>query len=278
METKQSTHLELPTKFKHITLARIAFWLAVFCVPLYIIFRIVNFNINSISLNTFTNIFLASLAIISFIGMISALFIAAIGQRIKRHGYKQFRKSLEVWAKERYDIELDKKQILILSEPMSYSKKQTQYVSETIEKWVTDATGRKFLRHIALVETDEHPILFCLEEGSELESIEHKNEIEFFQNVWKEINTNEAIFALAQGTAFLGQEVNGQIAYLFWSDPLRVQLFSSENIDFELVAIMPQTWVEEILPVLTEQNALIGLNWGDEERSYPSPHIQKLIN
>lgn len=278
METNTAAQLQFPQRFVHITLARIAFWLAIVSIPLYVIFRIVDFNVGRMPLNNATNIILVIIAILSFFGIISALFITVISQRIKRHGYKAFRKSIKVWALERYNIELDDKQIIALSEPMNYNKKQAYYVSETIKQWVTDTTGRKFLRHIALVETDENHILFCVEEGSELESVEHKKEVEFFQNVWKEISTNEAIFALAQESAFLGQEINGQIAYLFWSDPLRVQLFSSENTNFEIVAIPPQVWAEEILPILTEQNALIGLNWGDEERSYPSLLIQSLIS
>ena len=80
-----------------------------------------------------------------------------------------------------------------------------------------------------------------------------------------------------KGQDFMSKHQDGKKIFLFWSDPLRVQLYESNNTEFEIVAIHPQKWAEDVLPVLAAQDASIGLNWGDEEKTYTPNHISHLI-
>lgn len=264
--------LNIPKKFRHVAFLRASYKIFVFALPIYLILWFINLGSFSNSQNLMITIF----GVLAGFALFVSLILYVIGMRVKTSGYEKFKSEIKVWAEQKYSMDLTPADLARLSEPKSYAKEQNVYISESLETWVQDPAGRKSIRHISLVETDDYPILFCFEEGNEVESVQYRHEVDFFQSLWREVDRNGAIFSLMKNNDFISKYKDGKKVCLFWSDPLRVQLYESST-EFEMVAIHPQKWAEEVLPVLAAQEINVGLNWGEEEKVYTPNHISRLV-
>lgn len=183
------------------------------------------------------------------------------------------------WAKAKYNIDLTEKQAKTLSQNSRVPVTDVEgYVSEPVVLWEKDSLGKSLPRTLRLLLADKTWILYCSELEAEYPLKGEKEEIHFFKTLWGEVSNHQGIFTLrdTESQTFISQKANNKDTVLFWSDPLRAELYATKPT-YEVVFVPVDAFVDDILLQLESDRNDIGLNWGEEQKSYDAGYIHSLM-
>jgi hypothetical protein len=183
------------------------------------------------------------------------------------------------WAKAKYNINLTEKQAKTLSQNSRVPVTDVEgYVSEPVVLWEKDTLGKSLPRTLRLLLADKTWILYCSELEAEYPLKGEKEEIHFFKTLWGEVSNHQGIFTLrdTETQTFVSQRVNNKDTVLFWSDPLRAELYATKP-NYEVVFVPVNAFIDDILLQLESDRSEIGLNWGEEQKSYDAGYIHSLM-
>lgn len=222
----------------------------------------------------------------TFMGnILLAIILFTIERFVLFFGNKKTLQKIIEWANNKYGIVLDENQARPLatrSELNIFAKNiflsKSTIISEEINK-------RKMFTKISLIEIKGELSLFNVEEKYELPTKKIQEELEFFTTLWKEVSKNGGFFTYAKidedkpepYPIVLTEVKNGIETNLFWSDPLRAQLYNTNDENKSSIFIPLEAFVQVFMPEIGLKNRKIGLNWGDEERTFNVEDIRELI-
>lgn len=227
----------------------------------------------------------SEVATLDFSLLLAAGFLSVIAYILysfqQSRGQSKLKPAVLKWAKEKYDIDLTEKQAKALSQRSKTPITDIEgYVSESVVIWEKDNLGKAVPRTLRLFLAAGNWILYCTELESEYPLKGEKEEVAFFKTMWTEVRNHEGLFTLRnpQNNSFIGKEIGDNGAALFWSDPLRAELYTDYEGDFEIVFIPVEVFAEDVLLQLESDRRSIGLNWGEEQKSYDASYIRNLMS
>lgn len=262
----------LPRTLTHVRLSLILFYTAA-AIAVIGVFAFLLFQDN-IDMKIFT--------ILSLLYMTFALAMTYFIRHERKTGNEETIKFFQKWASDRYDISLDEEQARTLIEPTGYRNLKKRYVSEALEVWTEDELNRKHLQTLRLFKTPEDGfIIMHMESSTELMTRIEQEEIIFFQTLWNEVRNNGGLYGLYDQSQDELELVNVQKdadkVALLWSDPLRAELYNSGNVNHKIIHIEFPVFLQQVLPQQARKGMLLGLNWGEEQRVYPTEKITQLM-
>ena len=212
-------------------------------------------------------------------------YVVKIG--VRNHIRKRFAPQVKEWVSTRYGIELSNEDALTLASRTPSDKeidKTFYYHSLPLTRWQTNSQGTKYAETIFLLGVDGEMILFENNSQQELETVWLQDYKVFFGTLWSEVREQGGLFTFREETSERASSTpkvfihDGTENYVFWSDELRVQLYRSAFIPASEIGYIPLAdFAEYVLPMMIERGIMVGLNWGEETRSFEPQDIERLI-
>lgn len=215
-----------------------------------------------------------SVTIVGFIYLFS--FLAwFFGRWLGKHGYKKFKKRIQVWAQSKYGVTFTEKELIPLVTPLYNHYKASNYHSSQIRQWYEVDGGRKEVATFSIIAVAGQPILYRQEIAGEFPSEEERERQQIIAVFAEEVGGNHQVYVYNPDSDDIEPSKTENVI-LLWSDPLRVELFmSKENLPNKksVFALPVDVFFEQWVPSALAKNIQVGINWDDNDFKFDTSKI-----